>query len=657
MEPLRIWLLGCFRLAWADQPIELPSRKTRGLLAYLVLQRGRLCPRERLAELFWGHLGGCQARNNLRYTLSTLRHALEEAGLRPADYIISESGSLGFNRQSPYWLDVEAFEDLIESAHQAPPGDPERVRSLEEAVRLYGGDLLEESYEEWFSAEQERLRALYEDAVTELAEYHRVCGSYERAVALAKPLIKRRASEPREAPAPWQAAALLAEHFHRLGHLEEAFNHFLEAASLALYTAPKEATRLLDRAEETLNELKEGGEERLQREFDLWSMHAWLSHLLGEGGECRKAVEEMASLTERLGDARSMCEVHRRRFWLLFDMQGFSQAEEEARAAIKLARKLEDPRLEALALKELGNVSWALRAYQKALRSYRCALGILEELGDREAVADLANNLGNCYAGLGQYERALVCYRRAEGLKGELGDELGQALVRCNLGELWLELGKFEEAQALLEGAHQVLWRLFGERSLLGEPIWALGLLKFRRGQVEKALQYWQEARRLFEQGGRRRRLGLLMLDCALAHLERRDYQKALRELEKARRFLEEFDLKEPLALSLSRRARAILGLGRRKKALALSERAVEASKGRPWRNLPEIFFNHAQALSACARESEAHCYWLKAYEALKRQAAKIRDPELRRNYLRSSRLHREILAAWERLRASNGST
>ncbi len=95
MEPVRIRLLGSFWLARGKQEITLPTQKTKELLAYLVLHRGRLHPREQLAELFWGDLGRQKAYNNLRRAL----------GER---YLISHRDEVGFNA-------------AVTSGHAAPP--------------------------------------------------------------------------------------------------------------------------------------------------------------------------------------------------------------------------------------------------------------------------------------------------------------------------------------------------------------------------------------------------------------------------------------------------------------------------------------------------------------------------------------------------------
>src|SRR5262245_34784324 len=69
-------LLGTFALIGPDGPVNLPSKKLAGLLAYLALTEPAPQPRDKLITLFWGSHFEVQARQNLRKARFRLRHAL-----------------------------------------------------------------------------------------------------------------------------------------------------------------------------------------------------------------------------------------------------------------------------------------------------------------------------------------------------------------------------------------------------------------------------------------------------------------------------------------------------------------------------------------------------------------------------------------------------
>lgn len=79
-------LIGAFRLTAADgETIALPSRRARGLLAYLVLAPDHTATRDRLCGLLWGDRGEAQARASLRQCLLEIRDVFAAAGLDIVD--------------------------------------------------------------------------------------------------------------------------------------------------------------------------------------------------------------------------------------------------------------------------------------------------------------------------------------------------------------------------------------------------------------------------------------------------------------------------------------------------------------------------------------------------------------------------------------------
>ena len=85
MGKLRLQLLGAFRLQnAAGEPLLLPTKKSKALLAYLALASGQLRSRSSLATLLWDEAGDQQARESLRQTLSVLRRKLVPVPARPS---------------------------------------------------------------------------------------------------------------------------------------------------------------------------------------------------------------------------------------------------------------------------------------------------------------------------------------------------------------------------------------------------------------------------------------------------------------------------------------------------------------------------------------------------------------------------------------------
>jgi adenylate cyclase len=137
----------------------LNSAKAQALLCYLAVT-GRPHFRTSLAGLLWGDMPETNARTSLRRELSALRRTVGE-------HLTITRQEVAFNRDAPYWIDVESFEAAIGQG---------AIEGLREAVELYRGDFLEGFYvrdapafEEWILVHQTRLRELALQALHRLS--------------------------------------------------------------------------------------------------------------------------------------------------------------------------------------------------------------------------------------------------------------------------------------------------------------------------------------------------------------------------------------------------------------------------------------------------------------------------------------------------------
>jgi predicted ATPase/DNA-binding SARP family transcriptional activator len=154
---------------------RLRSRKGEWLLALLVLRHGGEVDRRWLAETLWPESSEAQALANLRLCLKDLRRALGSEACR----LRGSEGSprrAGVPAGTPRTLSLDLADaeiDLLEFDAAVARGD---TVSLERAVALYGGPLLEGCVEEWaFEARQIREQAVLA-ALETLAERARSAG-------------------------------------------------------------------------------------------------------------------------------------------------------------------------------------------------------------------------------------------------------------------------------------------------------------------------------------------------------------------------------------------------------------------------------------------------------------------------------------------------
>jgi hypothetical protein len=188
---LHIHLLGDFRLVYDSTPVtSVNTARLQSLLAYLVLHGNAPQARHYLAFLFWPDSTEAQAHNNLRNLLYHLRQALPEADR----FLYADSQTLQWRAEAPFRLDVADFERAVAQAEQAgQTGDQAALSTaLEEAVGLYGGDLLPSCYDDWILSERERLRQAFTEALERLILLLEDQRDYRAAIGSAQRLLRHR---------------------------------------------------------------------------------------------------------------------------------------------------------------------------------------------------------------------------------------------------------------------------------------------------------------------------------------------------------------------------------------------------------------------------------------------------------------------------------
>jgi DNA-binding SARP family transcriptional activator len=189
-EELQVYALGTLRVFRHRTPLRFPTQKSQDLLCLLLLRAGQALERDLIAEYLWPMHSSSNGRRCLSTALWRLRQVLEAEPKPVQPYILTEHSTLTFNTATSYWLDVEVFESKSAFGLAGPlPCAADRRQALEEAVRLYSGDLLAGCYDDWCLAQRERLRLLLLQALKQLqCDYH-YSKDFELAIACGQRLL------------------------------------------------------------------------------------------------------------------------------------------------------------------------------------------------------------------------------------------------------------------------------------------------------------------------------------------------------------------------------------------------------------------------------------------------------------------------------------
>jgi DNA-binding SARP family transcriptional activator/WD40 repeat protein len=154
MTSLQISLLGRFAFQLDGKAVEIRSRASQSLFAYLAIHRDKPLRRELLAGKFWPDSDETNARNNLRHALWQIRSALGQ------DVFVADRLTVMTDPEIEWLVDADRLS-----------GDPSvSLDEMLEAAGQYHGDLLPGFYDDWVILEREQLRGIYTQLMERLLE-------------------------------------------------------------------------------------------------------------------------------------------------------------------------------------------------------------------------------------------------------------------------------------------------------------------------------------------------------------------------------------------------------------------------------------------------------------------------------------------------------
>ncbi len=242
---LHVRLLGAVELSCTRGNAEFPTRKSRSIFAYLATHRRREHPREQLADTFWPDSGPKRSRAALRTELWRIRDTIARAGADPHSILTESSEAVRILPKAPCRFDVDELDEAISRCREDAAGaaNARRIAALEDALRLYTGDLLEGEDDEWCVAKRAYYRSRYFAGLVAVIEAAMAMCNWRLAIEWGEHLLL-------EDP--------LAEHVHRylmichnaLGNRPGAIRQFARCTAVLrsqLNVEPMEITQELHR--------------------------------------------------------------------------------------------------------------------------------------------------------------------------------------------------------------------------------------------------------------------------------------------------------------------------------------------------------------------------------------------------------------------------
>ena len=124
----------------------------------------------------------------------------------------------------------------------------------------------------------------------------------------------------------------------------------------------------------------------------------------------------------------------------------WTAADRDLREAIPLARKTDQPRIEARAWAALGKLRGQQERYDEAIEANQHALNIAEQGHDDVLALVVRTNLGWLYVASGDYERAVELLTEADQQNARLGRKADRVVDLMQLGNAYLDRQQFAPA-------------------------------------------------------------------------------------------------------------------------------------------------------------------------------------------------------------------
>ncbi|WP_421656238.1 ATP-binding protein [Leptothermofonsia sp. ETS-13] len=174
---LHIKLLGEFCLTADGLTITgVNSERLQALLAFILLHRGTPQSRQQVATHLWPDATDADAKANLRRRL----HELKQSVPHIDRWLRVETKTIQWMQDEDCWLDVAEFEAAIAQST--------KTQALEQAARLYQGDLLPGCYDDWIVPYREQLRQQAIAALDTLVTLLTAQGNHRSAIRYAQQL-------------------------------------------------------------------------------------------------------------------------------------------------------------------------------------------------------------------------------------------------------------------------------------------------------------------------------------------------------------------------------------------------------------------------------------------------------------------------------------
>jgi diguanylate cyclase (GGDEF)-like protein len=169
-----------------------------------------------------------------------------------------------------------------------------------------------------------------------------------------------------------------------------------------------------------------------------------------------------------------------------------------AHQALKLARKLNDKRQEALELVNIGQAYFVQGDYNKAIRNYALGLDIANKVGDKFLIIEQYINISACYLKLNNKTRSIEYALIALDICDESNNTKGYIGAYKNLGDIYFQKKEIADAIGYYQLAIDAAAKL-DDRNSVVKLQKKIGICFLASEEKNRAIDFFQQAAAYFE--------------------------------------------------------------------------------------------------------------------------------------------------------------
>ena len=246
--------------------------------------------------------------------------------------------------------------------------------------------------------------------------------------------------------------------------------------------------------------------------------------------------------------------------------------------ALAIARQLNFPRIQAMALNKIGMVESEEGDNEKALEEFNQALPIFQRMNMPDLSGGTLTNMGKSWSSLGNVEKALDYFNQALPLIRSTGDRDSEAILLNNMGMIYQGLGDRQKAIEYYNQAAPLLIAA-GDRVTGGVLLDNMGAAYVELGDTQKALEILNLVLSLQKGLPNRRSEALARINIGMAYHKQGDNQKALESMNQGLDVVRQVDDHANEARAYIALSKIYLDMGDKAKALAELNRALPLAK------------------------------------------------------------------------------